>query len=208
QLGEQDGTLEMSVVVGLQEGSDARGSVGFELGVRSELGDYRSSLIFGEGIRMGLTLRDNDTIGGFMQGSEVHSQSELPGDNESILSRLRGGGLRLRVVLPADPGHPALQGEFPIERLDGTVLDRSQIGRELRLDGNIALGMNFPARPPRQAQGRRPAESGGRFWFRDWKVAGTELVENPDHAFGPILYSMYTLSRGTMTMTAQMPPLG
>src|SRR5690606_37700583 len=107
-----------------------------------------------------------------MQGSEVHSQSELPGDNESILSRLRGGGLRLRVVLPADPGHPALQGEFTIERLDGTVLDRSQIGREIRLDGNIALGMNFRARPP-----RRPAESGGKFWFRDLKIAGTKLVE-------------------------------
>ena len=39
QLGEQDGTLEMSVVVGLQEGSRGDGSVGFELGARSELGD-------------------------------------------------------------------------------------------------------------------------------------------------------------------------
>src|SRR5690606_1836778 len=50
--------------------------------------------------------------------------------------------------------------------------------------------------------------SGGKFWFRDLKIAGTKLVENAEHAFGPILYSMYTLSRGTMTMTAQMPPLG
>src|SRR5690606_18224138 len=150
-----------------------------ELGVRSELGDYRSSLIFGEGIRMGLTLRDNDTIGGFMQGGDEPSQSELPGDTGAIRPRLRGGGLRLGAVLPADPGHPALQGEFTIERLDGTVLDRSQIGREIRLDGNIALGTNFRARPP-----RRPAESGGKFWFRDLKIAGTKLVENAEHAFG------------------------
>lgn len=34
------------------------------------------------------------------------------------------------------------------------------------------------------------------------------VEEEKDHAFGPILWSMYTLSEGVMKMTAQMPPLG
>ncbi|MEZ6144088.1 MAG: hypothetical protein R3B91_01385 [Planctomycetaceae bacterium] len=51
-------------------------------------------------------------------------------------------------------------------------------------------------------------EQGAKFWFRDLKVSGTKVVETPEHAFGPILYAMHTLSRGVMTMTAQMPPIG
>ena len=35
------------------------------------------------------------------------------------------------------------------------------------------------------------------------------MVETrPGLAFGPILYAMHTLSRGTLKLTAQMPPLG
>ena len=47
-----------------------------------------------------------------------------------------------------------------------------------------------------------------RFWFRDWHVTGSKVQAHPDHAFGPILFAQYTLSRGVMKMTAQMPPLG
>ncbi|MEZ6066984.1 MAG: alkaline phosphatase D family protein [Planctomycetaceae bacterium] len=39
-------------------------------------------------------------------------------------------------------------------------------------------------------------------------MSGPKVVERLDQAFGPVLYSMYTLSRGVLKMTAQMPPMG
>jgi hypothetical protein len=47
-----------------------------------------------------------------------------------------------------------------------------------------------------------------RFWFDDLSLSGSKVQQQPDNAFGPILWSMYTLSRGVMKMTAQMPPIG
>ncbi|MBN1482594.1 alkaline phosphatase D family protein [candidate division KSB1 bacterium] len=46
------------------------------------------------------------------------------------------------------------------------------------------------------------------FWFDDLSLSGSKLQNEPDNAFGPILWSMYTLSRGVMKMTAHMPPIG
>ena len=45
-------------------------------------------------------------------------------------------------------------------------------------------------------------------WFADWAISGEKVEVSEDQTFGPILFSQYTLSRGVMKMTAQMPPLG
>jgi alkaline phosphatase D len=47
-----------------------------------------------------------------------------------------------------------------------------------------------------------------RLWFDDWKVSGAPVEADGKRAFGPILWSQYTLSKGILKMTAQMPPLG
>ncbi len=80
----------------------------------------------------------------------------------------------------------------------------AEVSRKVKPDqlvGNLALvcyaGTN--------GQNRR---GNVRFWFRDWHVEGSKVRRHEDHAYGPILFAQYTLSRGTMKMTAQMPPLG
>ncbi len=47
-----------------------------------------------------------------------------------------------------------------------------------------------------------------RFWFTDWTVAGSKVDEHEDRTYGPILFTLYTVSRGTMKLSAQFPPLG
>ena len=42
----------------------------------------------------------------------------------------------------------------------------------------------------------------------DWDARGSKIKRHPERAFGPILFSQYTLSGGVLKMTAQMPPLG
>ncbi|MFP4057872.1 MAG: discoidin domain-containing protein [Candidatus Brocadiia bacterium] len=72
------------------------------------------------------------------------------------------------------------------------------------LAGNVALVCHA------RVGGRGGQRTGGnvRFWFRDWRLAGPRVEAHPDHAFGPILWCQHTLSRGVLTLTAQMPPLG
>ncbi len=65
-----------------------------------------------------------------------------------------------------------------------------------RLTGNIAL----------VSQGGADS-SGASFWFRDWKILGSKVTVNKNHAFGPIFSAMYTLSKGILKLTAQMPPV-
>lgn len=62
---------------------------------------------------------------------------------------------------------------------------------------------DFNFYPPHQ-------ESGGtmKFWFQDWTVAGSKVDEHDERAYGPILFTLYTVSRGTLKLSAQFPPLG
>lgn len=46
------------------------------------------------------------------------------------------------------------------------------------------------------------------YWFRDWDLSGSKVQRHLERKNGPILCTMHTLSRGTLKLTAQMPPLG
>ncbi len=44
--------------------------------------------------------------------------------------------------------------------------------------------------------------------FRDWRVTGTKIDRHLDRAWGPILFTQYTLSRRVLKLTAQLAPVG
>jgi hypothetical protein len=62
---------------------------------------------------------------------------------------------------------------------------------------------DFSFYPPNQQRGGTM-----RFWFADWTVAGSKVDEHDDRAYGPVLFTLYTVSRGTMKLSVQFPPLG
>jgi len=45
-------------------------------------------------------------------------------------------------------------------------------------------------------------------WFDKWQIGGSKFIHDDSRAFGPILSAQYTMSKNTLKMTAQMPPLG
>jgi alkaline phosphatase D len=204
QLGEQEGTLEMSVVVGLQPGSEGQeGRVGFELGIQSELEDYQSSLIRGRGVFVGVNTEGRRFVGGDL--------SAIDDDRTEEIKVQLSDGVRLRLTIQPHENNRyrvQLQVEHPTTgKALGTSLFDSTIPPR-RVIGNIALVHN-PGRGVQQPRRHGPdRQEGAKFWFSDWKVSGTKLVGGPEQNFGPILYAMHTLSRGVMKMTAQMPPVG
>lgn len=53
-----------------------------------------------------------------------------------------------------------------------------------------------------------PRGSGTGYWFSDWQVSGPKLARHDERTFGPVLATQYTLSRGTLKLSAQFAPIG
>ncbi|HEX8198874.1 MAG TPA: alkaline phosphatase D family protein [Isosphaeraceae bacterium] len=215
QLGAGAGEFRTSVRVGRVGGGEigrGAGSVGFRVGIQGPLREYRNSLLFGTGLDAGLT-----SAGGLFFGDLATARPGMVDlGRESVELRLQAEprGDRYRVRLSAHDGKTgALLGEVGRDDLPAD-----------RLVGNLALVANFlptGARPrpaPGKAQAKAKARAKakdataavpvGTFWFADWRVDGAKVEAHDDRAFGPILFSQYTLSGGVLKLTAQMPPLG
>ena len=202
QLSDEFADFELSVHVGTQDVQQGQGSVGFAIGIRSELGDYRSSLIHGKpAIEAGVNVNGLWFLG--PPGKHKSLQAEVPYGREGSILKLVGQSLG--------------EGEYELT-LTGTDYQTGKVrGGPLTvkvkpeggLAGNIALVNNFAGSGRRRGgDARQNYGTTARFWFDDWQVRGEKVVERPEQTFGPILYSMYTLSRGVLKMTAQMPPVG
>jgi phosphodiesterase/alkaline phosphatase D-like protein len=208
QLSEQPGDLRMSVRIGRVGGGplgDGRGSAGFRIGIMGPLREYRNSLIFGQGLDGGFSSDGRLFVGNPASGVPV----DLAAEN-----------IELRVAI--EP-----RGEQSVVTLSAHAANGTELGRVSRenvasasLAGNLALVANFGSgTPPSDGKaGEKGAKKGkkkaadaaprGQFWFADWKLSGSRLEAHDDRAFGPILFSQYTLSGGTLKLTAQMPPVG
>lgn len=186
-LGTARGDFEISVRTGALERGD-QGSVGLRIGQREpEIDDHRGNVFYGEGLNAALTVDGNLVLA----GQEIELGEAPP--MEELELRLVGEpdehNYRLTLtVLDATTDEPL--GELSVDGVEGD-----------EVIGNIALVSNH-------------AEGGSRFWFSDWRVSGSKIAAFPDRAFGPILWSMYSLSDSrsdegyVMKLSAQMPPLG
>jgi hypothetical protein len=207
QLADRAGDLKMSVRVARVDGdllSKGKGSFGFRIGVQGPLKEYRNSLISNQGLNCGVS-----TDGAIFIGD---ARAAKPGAIKLDVK----GAVELR--LTAQPAGDAYTVSLSVHDAAGRELGKAT--REnvpgAQLVGNLALVANF-AGPPRAGAASRPANrpnqqqpifGAGAFTFSDWKVSGSKVQRNDDHAFGPILFNQYTLHNNIMKMTVQMPPIG
>jgi len=129
---------------------------------------------------------------------------------EWVDAAIRGDG-RLVVDGEESPAAVSLEGAVKLELTgDGRSLTlRATSGPQTielrksvdpaRWRGNLALVA--ATSPTRQAA--RPT------WrFRAWEAGGDGVSSHPERAFGPVLWTQYTLSGGVLKVSAQFPPLG
>jgi phosphodiesterase/alkaline phosphatase D-like protein len=199
QLGDLDGDFRLSVALGAASGNGEflKGSVGFLLGAHSPLNDYRSNLLSHDsGIVAGIS------ADGYLFIDDATQPIELPATAITLVLTATYLGAGYELALEAYGEEQAI----PLETLKVTNIS----ARQLR--GNLALATNHRRRKtlidePFASITHEDNQS-GRFWFSDWQVSGAKIAHNPEQTFGPILFSHYTLSRGTLKLTAQMPPIG
>lgn len=179
--------FEMQVDIEQVEILNTDGGAGFRIGIQSELNEFRSNCFAKGGINAGVK------------------------DGRLVLGR------KSEKLVANDPGrHLKLSGQSAGEQYQLTLESRRQDGTIAtsltlsvpanRIPGNVAIVNNFSAQPKKNR--------GARYRFSNWTVAGNAFTVRPDQRFGPILWSMYTLSDSrsddgfVLKMTALTPPLG
>jgi len=196
QLAPGPGDFHMHVTLGRLGDQNPPGKndwVGFRFAAKGMFNDYRHSAIYGRGIDAGVTGDGHLFVGrpGKHEGVDGLPGSVAPNTLDALaldLSASPAGNAYQVVLTASDPATGR-----PMARIRHTMPADG-------LQGNVALVCHGPA--------RKGLDGSGRFWFRDWQVWGEKVEANDAHAFGPILFAQYTLSRHVLKMTAQMPPIG
>ncbi|MGD9128027.1 MAG: alkaline phosphatase D family protein, partial [Planctomycetia bacterium] len=156
--------------------------------------DYRSRLLFGSGMFVGLRIDGTLQIGRFLR-----QKSDTLGE---ILASGRLIGLTCSMTPNADGKTYTVtlsvqeKGTIAGKPLPPIRVEEKKVPAEL-LIGNVGLASKVSGKNEK-----------GLIAFSDWTCRGKKFDVSPDQAFGPILWTMYTLNDRSMRMTAQMPIIG
>ena len=197
-------------------GASSRMLAGFLIGTGGAGTDYRLSalahhrpaedggilaLVNGAGRVVFRDFEHNEIGGGWGITGRLHADelAEIPATSRDV-SRPGRPYRELELVLRAEPaGSTYTLTLVARDPESGEVVSRASLeGVDPDLvEGGIALVSHLG-----------PGDSRAGSWFRDWRVSGSKVVVDRERAFGPVLCAQYTVSRGVLKLTAQMPPLG
>lgn len=178
-----DDPFSIRLDMGLIEKGGNDGSSGIIIGSRSrEEDDRRAAIYFGRGLNIGVNTSGYAFIG--QQTKRLPAESDL-------------SNLSLEVNGEKDKEDYVIT----LKVLDnyGKLLTEVNYRPEEKLSGIIQLVNNF-----RTANSK---DNGPRFWFDNLILKGKRLKYTRENSFGPILWAMHTLSRNTLKITAQLPPV-
>lgn len=182
-LSESKGSFQVSVRMGLLEKGENDGSSGMNIGsIDPDEEDYRSAIYFGEGINVGVNTEGYAFLG------QHFKELEEGFDFSEFTLELRG-----------DRVEDAYQLVLKVLDREKIVQVELEMNREEKITGIIQLVNNF-----RTSKSKRGAPT---FWFDDLFLDGEKLTYKPENSFGPVLWAMFTLSRQTLNITAQFPPI-
>lgn len=191
QITKPSGSFSMSVVVHQVEHRDSDHGAGFRVGISSDINDHRSNAFSSRGINAGIA-----------GGELVLARKRVPYDADiqngvtlSLVGQLDGKNCKLTLVASDSHG----------KRLAETTTNVSADA----IIGNVALVNNYL---PNNKKGAK--DQGSLYRFNDWSVSGDAFTVSPEQKFGPILWSMYSLSDSrsdegfVMKISALTGPLG
>ncbi|MDQ8201434.1 alkaline phosphatase D family protein [Pelagicoccus sp. SDUM812003] len=176
-LAKPNGDFLMSVTVSRlgEWGNDGGG--GFRIGVRSEIDEYRSNCFVQSGLDAGIKGR----------------QLVLGNESLTVSEGSMAADVRLTLSGTIADGKANLNLEVRSTSSDSVLgVIRTTVSDAL-VFGNVAIVSNFsiPSIPYDQEQTQL---SSARYRFENWTMEGDAFSVAAEHAFGPILWSMYTLS--------------
>ncbi len=192
RLGKNEGTLQMSAEVRVLNPTEStRNWVGFRLAAKGKFNDYRDDAIFGAGLDVGITTRGELFIGDIPVKYVKNAEGVKPYLKEGVILKVTaipvGDNYEVEISVSRKANNEFLASEkvdnVPAKTFFGAV--------GLVSDFSDVTDKKMPS-----------------VVFANWEAGGSKLIEHAERAFGPVLFTQYTLSRGTLKMSAQMPPMG
>jgi len=193
----ESGPFETTVTVGiplLTIETEAIGWAGYLIGANGRFNDYRDAAVYGKGINAGITTNGQIFIGNIPEETVTDSDIAL----QQVLTE-NGITLQCRATASGTDEYNLVLTAFR----EGTKKMLSEVSTTVPktdLTGNIALVSHFN-------NGQKALTNKAGFWFEKWSASGSRLVYHPERSFGPVLFTLYTLSEDVLKLTAQMPPL-
>lgn len=161
------------------------GWIGIRFATKGIFNDYRDDAIYGNGIDVGITTNNTFFIG------ESNVAFEYDSNEQGYILELEGN---------------EIEDDFIIR---GSILDTNSLKvlASISLDtynaedifGNIGFVSSF--------QDEISFNNDTSAWFFDISLDGDKIVSQPDHSYGPVLFTQYTLSKETLKLSAQFPPV-
>lgn len=189
QLTDPGQSFQISVVVSRVAVAGKDNGVGFKVGVKSDINDHRANVFAKSGVKAGL-MDGKLTIN--RKSQAIEGADDPQGVRLTLTGKPSGDSVELTLSATSSEGKS-------LGSLSTSVTQEA-------VTGNIAVVNNFD---PQLKKGK-----GARYRFSDWAVAGDAFTVDEDRAFGPILWTMYSLSdsRGddgfVLKLSALTGPLG
>lgn len=198
QLVNADQPFSMAVKIEAVDGRWKGGGAGFRVGVKSELNEVKSNCFARGGLNAGV--KDGSLVLG-KKTAEIPGGEDLKGVELRLDGEPEGGKMKLSLMAVS-----LKEGES-LARLSVSVPGGEVLG-------NVALVSNYPS-GGKPKKGKKAKEVAGTLYrFRGWSLGGEAFEESPEQRFGPILWSMYSMSDSrteegfVMKMSALTGPMG
>lgn len=179
--------FEISALLGFDKNiiRSNKNIIGFRLGINGSFNDYRDDAIYGKGIDIGIS----------SEGMLIFGVDSIKPDYG--LNNLIGKGMIMKIK------YLGQSQELIISIISGSssdigFIDTVNISNPQIFSGGIALLSNI-----HDTENKKSSSA----WFNNIVLAGEGIQHYPGRAWGPVLFSMYTLSDETLKITAQLAPL-
>lgn len=199
----KNGAFSMSVILTRLEVKGSDGGAGFRIGVRSELNEHRSNCFVVRGLDAG------------WQGDQlILGSKSAPVKDGSALKQVR---LTLKGAPEGDKCVLTLTANSAETGDEIGTISKSFSADEIL--GNVSIANNFAAGAAGAAKKKGKAKTAGtagagRYRFQNWTLEGDAFTVAPENQFGPLLWSMYSLSDSrtddgfVMKISALTGPMG
>jgi PhoD-like phosphatase len=183
-LVEDDKSFRVSFDAGMIRQGENDGSIGIIVGSEAvEEKDLKAAIYFGEGVNIGINTSGYVFID--QKTKQLPDNFSYEKFNINVVGSKSSKGYRVNCIIKDETGQIAAEISALTEK---------------QVSGIIQIVNNF-----RNAVSKN---NGPSFWYDNFLVEGPKFSHHPENRFGPILWTMYTLSRNTLKLSAQLPPVG
>ena len=183
-LGNKENSFMIKVDMGLLDKGQNTGAAGLIIGSQAlEEEDLKAAVFFGNGINVGVNTDGYAFIG--QKTTKIPDDFDWNSFSLFITGNREQEGYLLTLIVHDKDRHP--------------VVEINSI-TENPVKGIVQIVNNF--------RSARSDNNGPKFWYDNLELDGAGFEYKPGNRFGPVLWTMHTLSRNVLRISAQMPPVG